>query len=147
MSPRPLPPAQKALWGAQETLPVAKPRPAASNDLDLFAAIVRTATDPGYVLIGPTDKPFVREPGSKRDVTAVPRYEADVIAQMLDAGHLKIGGRHHVAYGRSEGPAHSVLVPAATRSMVRRWEALHALPKPRTSNENTTTENTRTAST
>jgi len=142
MSPRPLPPAQKALWGAQETLPVAKPRPAASNDLDLFAAIVRTATDPGYVLIGPTDKPFVHEPGSKRDVTAVPRYEADVIAQMLDAGHLKIGGRHHVAYGRSEGPAHSVLVPAATRSMVRRWEALHALPTPRTS-----TENTRTAST
>jgi hypothetical protein len=137
MSPRPAAPAQKALWGRQEPLPATKPRANESNDLDLFAAIVATATDPGYVLIGPADKPFVREPGTKRDVEAVPRHEADAIAQMLDAGHLKIGGHHSVVHGNREGPARSVLVPAATRSMVRRWAALHALPAPRISTENT----------
>lgn len=137
MSPRPAAPAQKALWGRQEPLPVARPRPAESNDLDLFAAIVKTATDPGYVLIGPAEKPFVREPGTKRDVVPVPRYEADAIAQMLAAGHLKTGGRHHVVYGNREGPAHSVLVPTATRSMVARWEALRRLPRPRTEHAGT----------
>jgi len=131
MSPRPAAPTQKALWGRQEPLPVAAPRPGGSNDLDLFAAIVKTATDPGYVLIGPADKPFVREPGTKHDVNPVPRYEAEAIAQMLDAGHLRIGGHHHVTDGRREGPAHSVLVPAVTRSMVARWAALHRLPHQR----------------
>ncbi|CAA9403677.1 MAG: hypothetical protein AVDCRST_MAG66-1568, partial [uncultured Pseudonocardia sp.] len=38
MSPRRTAPAQKALWGTQETLPAPKPRPAQFNDLDLFAA-------------------------------------------------------------------------------------------------------------
>ena len=130
---RPTPAAQKALWGRQETLPATKPTGRAeSNDLDLFATIVRTAADPGYVLIGAAGKPFVREPGDKHQVHPVPRYEADAIAQMLDAGHLKTGGHHHVRTGRHEGPANSILIPAATRSMVHRWDALHRLPRPRT---------------
>ena len=136
---RPVPAAQKALWGRQEPLPVVKPAPAGSNDLELFASIVRTALEPGYVVIGPTDKPFIREPGSRYDVNAVPRYEADAIAQMLATGHLRIGGNHHVTHGDREGPARSLLVPASTRSMVRRWDALHRLPQPRLTTDNTWT--------
>lgn len=128
MSPRSASAAQKAQWGRQETLPTPPAKRPESNDLELFADVVRTATEPGYVVIGPADKPFVRDPGSKHEVNPLPRYEADAIGQMLAAGHLKIGGHHHVTYGGREGPARSVLVPTATRSMVARWAALQRLP-------------------
>lgn len=89
--------------------------------------MIRTATEPGYVVIGPAERVHVREPGSKHDVRRVPAYEADTVAQLLDSGHLTIGGTHHVSVGRREGPARSVLVTKAAKSMIKRWGALHPL--------------------
>jgi hypothetical protein len=127
------PPAQGGLWGRQQPLPTASTtaRRAAVNDLDLVASVVAAAQDPGYVLIGASERVFLRDPARNGFVTVVPRYEADTVAQLLDSGHLKIGGTHLVSDGRREGPARSVLVPAATRAMLARWAALHPHPRPR----------------
>ncbi len=119
------PPAQVELWGRQEPLPAAKsPRYTATNDVDLFASVVASAQDPGYVLVGPAERVMLRDPSRKGLVVTVPRYEADTVAQLLDQGHLKVGGTHVVSDGRREGPARSVLVPAATRATLARWAAL-----------------------
>jgi hypothetical protein len=125
---RPHPPAQGGLWGRQEPLPTGQAaRRGAVNDLDLIASVIRTADHPGYVVIGVAERVYLRDPSRKGVVTAVPRYEADAVAQLLHSGHLKIGGAHVVSDGRREGPARSVLVPAATKAMVARWAALTPL--------------------
>lgn len=128
------PPEQSALWGPQEPLTPATTTAVAragSNDLDLFASIVTAAIEPGYVVIGASERVFLRDATRPDHVNPVPRYEADTVGQMLDAGHLKLGGQHHVNHGTSQGFARSVLVPTATRAMVTRWAALHRVPAPR----------------
>jgi hypothetical protein len=130
MSPRNRPPAQGGLWGRQQHLPADRgPGYAASNDLDLFLAIARTAIDPGYVLVGTTDRVFRRDAARKGHVEPVPSYEAAMVAQMLGSLHLSTGGIHHVTYGRHDGPARAVLVPRATRDQIDRWTHLHPLPR------------------
>jgi hypothetical protein len=95
-----------------------------TNDLDLVASVIRNAQDPGYVLIGSGERVYLRDPNRNHRVQPVPRYEADTVTQLLDHGHLKAGGTHVVSDGRHEGPARSVLVPAATRAMAARRAAL-----------------------
>ena len=75
-------------------------------------------------MIGVGERVYLRDPRGKGFVAAVPRYEADTVAQLLDSGHLRLGGTHVVSDGRREGPARSVLVTAATRAMLARWAAL-----------------------
>ena len=58
------------------------------------------------------------------------RHDADTVVQLLDTGHLKLGGTHHVHHNGQEGPARSVLVPKATRDMVARWQHLRPIPIP-----------------
>jgi hypothetical protein len=131
---RPGPPpldGQSALFGDDPTSATsASATRAETNDLDLIASAIRTAADPGYVLIGPTERVYLREPGSKHDVTAVPRYEAGAVAQLIESGHLEVGGIRIVRTGDREGPARSVLVTKAARAMVARWGALHPLTRP-----------------
>lgn len=102
-------------------------RPAESNDLDLIASVIRAALDPGYVLIGPAEHVYIREPGTKHDVAKTPTYEADAVTRLLRTGHLKAGEHHTVSTGSRQGPARAVLITAAARAMVRRWDALHPL--------------------
>jgi hypothetical protein len=132
MTPRKRPPAQPGLWGRQEPLPAPATtrRDAVTNDLDLVASVIRTAQDPGYVLIGTGERVYLRDPSRKGRVQPVPRYEADTVSQLLDDGHLKVGGTHVVSDGRREGQARSLLVPAATRAMAARWAALRPITPP-----------------
>ena len=131
VSRRNRPPAQVGLWGRQEHLPT--PRGSgynASNDMDLFVAVARTAIDRGYVLVGPTDRVLRRDPSRRGHVDPVPSSEAAMVAQMLGSHHLTTGsGTHHVVYGRYDGPARAVLVPRATRDQIDRWTQLHPLPR------------------
>ena len=124
-------PAQGGLWGRQEPLSTtgtaAQRRPAV-NDLDLVASVIRSAEDPGYVLVGVGERVFLRDTTHARGfVVTVPRYEADTVSQLLDSGHLKTGGTHLVSDGHHEGPARSVLVTSATRALLARWTALTPL--------------------
>jgi hypothetical protein len=125
--PRRRAPAQGGLWGRPDALPTTtgpKRRPAL-NDLDLVASVIRSAAEPGYVVVGVGERVLLRDAARNGFVVSVPRYEADTVAQLLDTGHLKIGGTHVVSDGRHEGPARSVLVPTATRALLARWAALH----------------------
>ena len=122
-------PAQVGLWGRQQPLTNAgsstTAKRSAVNDLDLVTSVIRSADEPGYVVIGPSERVFLRDPArGKGFVVSVPRYEADTVAQLLDTGHLRLGGTHVVSDGRHEGPARSVLVTTATRALVARWAAL-----------------------
>jgi hypothetical protein len=115
--------AQGGLWGRQEMLPGGRAYHEC-NDIDLFVAVARTAMDPGYVVVGPAYRVFRRDPSHPGHVEPVASYEAAMVAQMLDSGNLKIGGTHHVTYGRREGPARSVLVSQHTRTQLTRWANL-----------------------
>src|SRR3954452_166229 len=123
------PPAQGGLWGRQQPLTTASgsttAKRAVVNDLDLVTSVIRSADEPGYVVIGVGQRVFLRDSTRGRGfVVSVPRYEADAVAQLLNPGHLRLGGPHVVSDGRHEGPARSVLVSAATRAFVARWAAL-----------------------
>ena len=124
-------PAQKALFGRQEPIPASgKAGAAATNDPELIADVVRIATDPGYVVIGPAERVFRRVDGTTQKggpVEPVPAYEQDVVRQLLSTGQLKTGGPHTVRYSGKEGTATSVLVPRTTRDMVTRWSNLAPL--------------------
>jgi hypothetical protein len=120
-------PAQIGLWGRAEPLPTSTPDSPAVNDLELIEAVIRTATEPGYVLIGPSEQVYVREAGTRNDVYRAPSYEAAAVAQLLDSRHFTVGGTHTVKYGQREGPARSVLVTALARNMLDHWAALHPL--------------------
>jgi hypothetical protein len=76
------------------------------------------------VVIGVAERVLLRDATRSGFVVSVPRYEADTVAQLLDTGHLRLGGTHVVSDGRHEGPARSVLVTTATRAMLARWAAL-----------------------
>jgi hypothetical protein len=123
---------QEALFGDPATVevPAQQRRAISSNDLDLMAGIIKTAADPGYMLVGPADRVFRSEPGDQHSAEPVPRYEQDAVRQLLDAGHLTIGGAHTVTYGDRTGPAHSVLIPKVTRAMAARWAHLRPLTTP-----------------
>ena len=121
-------PAQKALFGRQEPIRQPnKPSRPEINDPELVASVVRAALNRGYVLVGPAQRVHLRDPGETRKgarVEPVPAYEQDAVHQLLEVGHLTTGGTHIVRAAGREGPAISVLVPKATRSMVTRWSHL-----------------------
>jgi hypothetical protein len=131
MTRRPAAPAQKALFGRQEPLPTpTRPTPPATNDPELVASVVRAAMTRGYVVVGHGQRVFLREPGRTQKggvAEPVPAYEQDTVRQLLDSGQLTTGGSHIVRCGGREGPANSILVPKAIRSMVTRWESLRPL--------------------
>lgn len=132
VSPRPRPveiAGQEAMFGDTpvNTCPAGQRRTTAINDVDLIAAVIRSADNPGYVLVGPSERVYLREPGTKHDVRRVPTYEADTVAQLVESGHLTIGGNHTVRLDRRDGPARSVLVTKQARSMVGRWASLTPL--------------------
>ena len=124
-------PPKRRLFGdpAPVEVPAQQRRAISSNDLDLMAGILQRPRDPRLHARRP-DRPRVPrvDPGDIRTVEPVPRYEQDAVRQLLDAGHLTIGGAHTVTYGDRTGPAHSVLIPKATRAMAARWASLRPLP-------------------
>jgi hypothetical protein len=117
-------PGQGGLWGPQ-LVPDPPPTRAETNDVELIADVIRAATDPGYVLIGPAQRVFRRIDGTHKGarVETVPTYEQDAVHQCMDAGHLTVGGTHIVSYGDHQGPASSLLVRKSSRAMVNRWSS------------------------
>ena len=121
-------PVQTTLLGKQAPIPQPrKPSRSEINDPELVATVIRAAMNRGYVLVGPAQRVYLREPGQTQKgarVEPVPTYEQDTVHQLLDARHLTTGGTHIVRAAGREGPATSVLVPKASQAMVSRWAAL-----------------------
>jgi hypothetical protein len=134
-APRTRRPVQGGLWGRSEPLPDAGRtfRYTTTNDVELVVMVIRSALEPGYVVVGAARRVYLRDGTRSGCVEPVPRYEADTVAQLLDQGHLYLGGTHHVSDGHCEGPARAVLVTASARAMADRW-AVRPLPRTRPRN-------------
>ena len=121
---------QGALFGDPVTVATDETDPVATQDPREVARIVHTAHDPGYLLIERTSRVLRADPTRPGCADAVSRHDGDTVAQLLDSGHLKLGGTHHVHHAGQEGPARSVLVPKQTRDMVSRWDHLRPVSTP-----------------
>jgi hypothetical protein len=104
-------------------------RTAATQDPREVARIVALAQDPGLLLIERTGLVLRTDPARPGCADTLARHDGDTVAQLLDTGHLKLGGTHHVHHNGSEGPARSILVPRATRDMATRWQHLRPIPQ------------------
>ena len=121
---------QGALFGDAVTVETDDQGPAATPDPREVARIVQTAQEPGFLLIERTGRVLRADPARPGCADAVSRHDGDTVAQLLDTGHLRIGGTHHIHHNGQEGPARSILVPKATRDMVARWDHLRPIPPP-----------------
>lgn len=102
------------------------------QDPELVADVVRTADAAGYLLVERSQRVVKADPANPGVVDSTSRHEQDAVLQLLDSGHLRTGGAHHVHHHGHEGPARSILVPKATREMITRWSHLRPVPAPRT---------------
>lgn len=96
---------------------------AITNDMDLIESVIRAASDPGYFVIGPTDKVYRRDATRRDGIERVPRYEEDTVHQLIQQKLFRIGGSHEVTYGPYSGRANSILVNKKTVAMARRWRS------------------------
>ena len=94
-----------------------------TNDLDAIRAVLATAQHIGYALAGADQRVWRSASRETRQVERVDECEAAVVHQLLRRGLLVRGGHQRIRKGRFESSATSVLVPAATRAMTRRWAA------------------------
>ena len=122
---------QHSLFGDPVTVATDDHAPAATQDPRDVARIVRSAQDPGFFVIERTGRVLRADPSRPGCADAIARHDGDTVAQLLDSGHLTLGGSHHIHHGGHEGPARSVLVPTATRDMVSRWDHLRPVPEQR----------------
>ncbi|WP_238591974.1 hypothetical protein [Pseudonocardia sp. EC080625-04] len=122
---------QDALFGDPVAVETDEHGPAATQDPAEVAQAVKLAQDPGLFVIERTGRVLRADPARPGCADAVSRHDGDTVAQLLDTGHLKLGGAHHIHHAGQEGPARSVLVPKTTRDMVSRWTHLRPVPKPR----------------
>jgi hypothetical protein len=121
---------QGALFGDPAVIETSDHAPAATQDPREVARVVALAQDPGLFVIERTGLVLRADPARPGCADALARHDGDTVAQLLDTGHLRLGGAHHLHHAGSEGPARSVLVPKATRDMVSRWDHLQPIPEP-----------------
>lgn len=123
---------QDALFGDPAPAPIGTARTDAGavQDPELLAQVVRAADDPGFLLIERSQRVVKADPAKPGVVDSASRHEQDAVLQLLDSGHLRTGGTHHIHHHGHEGPARSILVLKATRDMVTRWSNLRPVPTP-----------------
>jgi hypothetical protein len=85
-------------------------------DTAWVTAVLRRAAHPGYVLIGPADRVYRRDPTHPDDVDTVPTHEHDSVTELLGTGAVRLGDRCQVTYRGRRGPAVAV-EPAPTRGV------------------------------
>lgn len=99
-----------------------KPARGTTNDMDLIESVLRTAIDPGYVVIGAGESVHRYSTGQQHgEVERAPSYENDAVHQLVDRKLLAIGGGRRVKRGSEDIRANSVLVSNKARGMVSRW--------------------------
>ncbi|MEV1295822.1 hypothetical protein [Pseudonocardia sp. NPDC049635] len=121
---------QGALFGDPVTVETTEHGPMATQDPREVARIVTLAQDPGLFVVERSGLVLRADPARPGCADAVSRHDGDTVVQLLDTGHLRLGGSHHLHHAREEGPARSVLVPKQTRDMVSRWTHLRPISVP-----------------
>ncbi len=97
-----------------------------SNDRELAESVLRTALGDGYAVIGHPQR--VYRCVGRGEIEAVPRYESDMVSELMERGLLKVGGWHDYTCGSASGRGRSVLVPQFSRNLLSRWSSLKRLP-------------------
>ncbi|MBW0105235.1 hypothetical protein, partial [Pseudonocardia sp. KRD291] len=121
---------QGALFGDPAIIDTSNEGQTETQDPREVARIVQAAQEPGFLVTERTGLVLRADAARPGCAEAVSRHDGDTVGQLLDSGHLRLGGTHHVHHNGDEGPARSVLVPKATRDMVTRWDHLRPLPQP-----------------
>jgi hypothetical protein len=93
------------------------------NDMDLIEAVLVTARERGYLLVGESEQVSRRCGEDAIDPTT--DEEATAVRQLLGVGLLTVGGWHAVTRLGREARGRSVLVPGSTRALSRRLGAYH----------------------
>jgi hypothetical protein len=102
-----------------------KPR-ALTNDLDAVIAVLTRASGQNKYLISQRGGRVFRRV-DRETMRPVPRWEADLVAQLIDSGHLHLGGSQVLRCGAVRSPVASVLASKATRDQLARWRAMKPL--------------------
>ena len=97
-----------------------------SNDLDLMHTVAANAIRCGYVLVGASERVYVRTGGD--EIARVPRFEEDAVHQLLRRRWLTTGSPHALTCGAASLTGVSLLVPKQTRVAVTRWDHLQRPP-------------------
>lgn len=120
-------PAQRA---SSTTPPVGDSQSAESNDMDLMITIAGNAVCGLYVLVGASERVYVRTDPPEREIARVPRYEEAAVHQLLRRGWLTYGNHTpELSCGAvTFGTAIVVNCPKSTRARVARWNALSRPP-------------------
>ncbi len=95
------------------------------DELAQLEHAVTTAADPGYVLIGPGDKVYRRDPDTgPRAVVPVGWVEGDTVINLLDHRHLlsSASARHRVEIDGEPTHGHEIRPRPRVRDLVRRWQ-------------------------
>lgn len=110
-------------------LPAQRTRPAGTglNDPELVCQVIgyATDTDGGYVMVGAgAGTIHLADQGDPAD--PAPRFEADVVAHLIDTGHLGLGPPRS-GPGRDWMDLRRVTVLKKGRDLRHRWQALTPL--------------------
>jgi hypothetical protein len=133
----PLTPGQIGLFGGpghEPDLPT-KPAPGAvsrieSNNVELMHTIAGNADRAGYLLAGPAERVYARDPDRNGCGVRVPRWEEDAVHQLLRRRWLYRGSTYPFSCGAADLTGTSVHTTRDTRTRVARWEQINRAPRP-----------------
>lgn len=100
----------------------AEPRTVTNDMAAVMTVLGHAVEEYGYLLAGPSRR--VMRKTDKDVMKPVPRWEADLVHQLIETKRLTVGGTHFMRCGAVSSHAHSVLVPKTTRADLSRWRAL-----------------------
>lgn len=99
-----------------------------TNNIDEVVTVLRIASTDGYAVIGARQR--IWRLVSQDGIELVPRYEADMVRQLLNAGWLTLGGTHGYDQQGTEVAGRSLLVPKRSRQWLTRWDSRKHLGQP-----------------
>jgi hypothetical protein len=88
------------------------------NNMDVIEAVLNTAREHGYLLVGEQEQVWRRAGEDVLEPTTA--REAAAVCQLLGAGLLTLGGWHPVTRHGRPAQGRSALVPASSRALSRR---------------------------
>jgi hypothetical protein len=131
----PLTPGQIGLFGGpghEPDLPTTKAPVSRieSNNVELMHTIAGNADRAGYLLTGPAERVYARDPDRNGCGVRVPRWEEDAVHQLLRRRWLYRGSTYPFSCGAADLTGTTVHTTRDTRARVARWEQINRAPRP-----------------
>lgn len=101
-----------------------------SNNVELMHTIAGNADRAGYLLAGPSERVYARDPDRDGRGVRVPRWEEDAVHQLLRRRWLYRGGAYLFTCGAADLTGTTVHTTRETRARVARWEQTQRAPRP-----------------